>query len=101
MKKNRLKYFTVLVLALVAVLCIALFSFGCAEQGPKGDKGEQGIAGPKGDQGSKGENGEDGKDGEDGEDGADGKSAYELYVEGLAEGETPLTEEEWLESLGF
>ena len=29
MKKNRLKYFTVLVLALVAVLCIALFSFGC------------------------------------------------------------------------
>lgn len=30
---------------------------------------------------------------------ADGKSAYELYVEGVPEGETPMTEEAWLASL--
>ena len=31
--------------------------------------------------------------------GADGKSAYELYVESVPEGETPMTEVEWLASL--
>lgn len=37
--------------------------------------------------------------GEDGVDGEDGKSAYELYLETVPEGETPMTVEEWLDSL--
>ena len=35
----------------------------------------------------------------DGNQGEAGKSAYELYVENVPEGETPMTEVEWLESL--
>lgn len=35
----------------------------------------------------------------DGEDGQDGKSAYDLYLATVPEGETPMTVEEWLESL--
>ena len=38
-------------------------------------------------------------DGEDGQDGQDGKSAYDLYLETVPKGETPMTVEEWLESL--
>lgn len=38
-------------------------------------------------------------DDEDVKDGEDGKSAYDLYVETVPEGETPMTVEEWLESL--
>ena len=35
----------------------------------------------------------------DGKNGADGKSAYELYCDTVPEGETPMSKEEWLESL--
>lgn len=35
----------------------------------------------------------------DGQDGQDGKSAYDLYLATVPEGETPMTVEEWLESL--
>ena len=38
-------------------------------------------------------------EGVDGTDGEDGKSAYEIYLETVPEGETAMTEEEWLASL--
>ena len=59
-------------------------------------KGEKGDTGP---QGEKGETGPQGEKGETGPQGEDGKSAYEIYLEYLPEGATPLTEEEWLASL--
>lgn len=54
------------------------------------------VGGEKGEDGIDGTNGIDGKDGQDG---VDGKSAYELYVANLPQGETPLSETEWLETL--
>lgn len=84
------------------------------EKGDKGEPGEQGLTGPMGPQGMPGANGKDGAvgpegpagpqgdkgdKGDKGEKGADGKSAYESYVSTVAEGETPMTEAEWVESL--
>ena len=43
--------------------------------------------------------GKPGDKGEQGNPGADGKSAYDIYKDGLAATETPLTQEEWLASL--
>lgn len=43
--------------------------------------------------------GKQGEPGIQGVTGAQGLSAYDIYVESLPEGETPLTEEQWLESL--
>lgn len=90
-----------------------------ALRGPKGDKGEkgdrglqglqgfQGVAGPEGPQGPQGPQGPTGPQGPRGipgiagTNGKDGKSAYELYVErATINGDTILTEDEWLNSLG-
>ncbi|WP_051586307.1 collagen-like protein [Selenomonas sp. AE3005] len=74
-------------------------------KGDKGDKGEQGLTGPMGPQGMPGANGKDGQEGPagpqgpKGDKGADGKSTYESYVSTVADGETPMTEAEWIESL--
>lgn len=46
-----------------------------------------------------GKPGDKGDQGKPGDPGKDGKSAYDLYKEGLAATETPLTQEEWLASL--
>lgn len=110
---------TFLMLIIVAVMCAVMLVTATAcditgaqgEQGPKGDQGEQGIQGiqgeqgiqgipgeqgPKGDQGSQGPKGEQGIQGIPG---ADGKSVYQIYLDTLEDGETPLTETEWLETL--
>lgn len=46
-----------------------------------------------------GKPGDKGEQGKPGDPGADGKSAYDLYKESLDPTETPLTQEEWLQSL--
>lgn len=69
------------------------FSFITDLSGAKGIKGEQGAKGETGAKGEKGDKGDTGAKGDE------GKSAYDLYVDGLKEGETKLTEEQWLKSL--
>lgn len=110
---------TFIMLMIVAVMCAVMLVTATAcditgaqgEQGPKGDQGEQGIQGiqgeqgiqgipgeqgPKGDQGSQGPKGEQGIQGIPG---ADGKSVYQIYLDTLEDGETPLSETEWLKTL--
>ena len=80
-------------------------------------KGQDGVNGADGENGADGltpfigENGNwwigdtdtgiaaQGNAGSNGVNGNDGKSAYEIYVATVPEGETPMTETEWLESL--
>ena len=62
-------------------------------------KGEDGKDGVDGADGQDGQDGQDGADGQDGINGQDGKSAYDLYLEGVPEGEKPLNPSEWLRAV--
>ena len=62
-------------------------------------KGASGAQGPQGEKGDKGDTGAGGQAGGKGETGAAGKSAYELYLDTVPDGETPMTLVEWLDSL--
>lgn len=69
------------------------------DQGAPGKDGADGQDGAPGKDGADGQDGAPGKDGQDGKDGADGKSAYDLYVESLADPTTALSESEWLRTV--
>lgn len=92
------------------------------EQGIQGIQGPQGLQGPKGDTGATGAKGDTGATGargpkgdpftyadftqsqllnlkgDKGDKGDQGKSVYEIYLDTVPEGETPMTEAEWIQS---